>query len=125
KGNNANVNANLTTDAFDLPLNLRIGFAYQPISDDDKEVTLCVDAAHPNDNSESVNLGGEFTGFERILSLRAGYKSLFAKGSEEEFTVGGGLRYDVGGGLIAKFDYAFEKFGRLENVHKFSVGVLF
>jgi hypothetical protein len=124
-GNNPNINANLTTDAFDLPLNLRIGIAYQPISDEEKEVTLCVDAAHPNDNSESVSLGGEFSGFQRIISLRAGYKSLFAKSSEEEFTVGGGLRYEVSPGLITKFDYAFEKFGRLENVHKFTVGVLF
>lgn len=124
-GNNANVNANLSTDAFDLPLALRIGVAYQPISDEDKEVTLCVDAGHPNDNSESINVGGEFTGFSRILSLRAGYKSLFSKSSEEQFTVGGGLRYDVGAGLIAKVDYAYEKFGRLENVHKFSIGVLF
>jgi opacity protein-like surface antigen len=39
--------------------------------------------------------------------------------------VGGGLRYDVGGGLTVKIDYAFERFGRLENVHKFSAGVLF
>lgn len=124
-GNNANVNANLTTDAFDLPLALRIGVAYQPVSDEDKEITLSVDAAHPNDNSESINIGGEFTGLSRILSIRGGYKSAFAKSSEEQFTVGGGLRYDVGSGLIAKIDYAYEKFGRLENVHKFSIGVLF
>jgi opacity protein-like surface antigen len=124
-GNNGAIKSSIETDNFDLPLNLRIGLAYRPISDDDKEITLCIDAAHPNDNSENINLGGEFTGFQRILSLRAGYKSLFAKNSEEEFTIGGGLRYDVGDGLIVKIDYAFERFGRLENVHKFSAGVLF
>ena len=124
-GNNANITANLTTEGFDLPLHLRIGVAYQPISDDDNQVTICVDAAHPNDNSESINVGGEVMGFHRILALRGGYKSLGIKDSEEGFTVGGGVRYEVVTGLIAKFDYAFEKFGLLENVHKFTVGLLF
>jgi hypothetical protein len=124
-GNNSSINANIATDDFDLPLNLRIGFAYQPVSNEDNEITFCVDASHPNDNSESINLGGEFTGFERILALRAGYKSLFEKDSEDQLTIGGGLRYEIESGLIAKIDYAFERFGRLENVHKFSVGVLF
>lgn len=124
-GNNANVPGRLATDAFDLPLNLRIGLSYQPIADNDRELTLVVDATHPNDNSESINVGAEFAALQKIVALRAGYKALGEKDSEEEFTVGGGLRYDVGTGLIVKFDYAFEKFGRLENVHKFSIGVLF
>ena len=124
-GSNQGINANVATDAFDLPLCLRIGVAYQPIADDDKELTLVADATHPNDNSESLDVGGEFTAIQKIVAIRAGYKALGARDSEEQFTVGGGLRYDVGGGLIVKFDYAFEKFGLLENVHKFSVGVLF
>lgn len=123
-GNNPAINANLSTDQFDLPLNLRIGFAYQPMSGDDHELTLCVDAQHPNDNSESISVGGEFVGFQRILALRAGYKSIGQKDTEEQYTFGGGLRYEVSG-VTAKIDYAFERFGRLDNVHKFSIGILF
>jgi len=124
-GNNANINANLTTDDFDLPLILRIGFAYQPIVTEDQVLTFAVDAAHPNDNSESINIGGEYTAFSRILSVRAGYKALGVRESEEDFTVGAGLKYGVGGNLTVRVDYAFERFGRLENIHKFTIGILF
>ena len=36
-GSNQNLNARLATDYFDLPLTLRIGFAYRPIADDDQQ----------------------------------------------------------------------------------------
>lgn len=127
-GNNPNVPASLATDKFDIPLTLRIGFAYQPILNEDEVLTLAVDAVHPNDNSESVSIGGEFSAFQRIVSIRAGYKSIpLAKQieSEQQFTLGGGLRYTIGANFTVKFDYAFERFGRLNNVHKFGVGVMF
>lgn len=124
-GNNPNINANLTTDEFDLPLLLRIGVAYEPIVTENQQLTLVVDAAHPNDNSESINLGAEYVGLNKLLALRGGYKALGARDSEEEFTVGGGLNYMIQEGLRVKFDYAFEKFGRLDNIHKFTVGILF
>jgi hypothetical protein len=126
-GGNSTLNGNLATDAFDLPLNLAVGFAYQPLVDEDKEVTIAADFTHPNDNAESMRLGGEVAAFQKIVALRAGYKRMLAGNadSEEDFTVGGGVRYSFTDDLTVRFDYAFEKFGRLENVHKFSVGVLF
>ncbi len=124
-GNNPNVNANLSTDQFDLPLLLRIGFSYEPIATEDEELILVIDAVHPNDNSESVSLGGEYNVFHRMLSLRAGYKDIGARDSEEQFSLGGGVKYEIQPGTTVKFDYAFQKFGRLDNVHKFSLGILF
>jgi len=124
-GSNQTVNANLSTDQFDLPLTLRIGLAYQPIELEDQVLTIAVDALHPNDNSESLSMGVEYTTFDRILSLRAGYKGLGVKDGEEQFTLGGGLNYEVVPGLRARIDYAFERFGRLNNVHKFGIGILF
>ena len=124
-GNNPNINANLTTDPFDLPLLLRIGLAYQPISTEDQQVTIVADAVHPNDNSESVSFGAEYSVFRQIFSIRAGYRALGARDSEEEFTAGAGLRYTILGSFAVRIDYAFERFGRLTNVHNFVVGVLF
>jgi hypothetical protein len=124
-GNNPNLNANLTTDPFDLPLLLRIGVAYEPIADEDQRLVFVADAVHPNDNSESVSLGGEYTMFSRIFSVRAGYKALGMRDAEEQFTVGAGVRYTILGMFAVKVDYAFERFGRLNNVHNFVVGVLF
>ncbi len=124
-GNNPNINAHLTTEGFDLPLTLRIGFAYEPLRDEDQALTIVADALHPNDNSESINVGAEYEFFQRIIALRGGYKGLGTKDSEEEYTFGGGVRYEVSPGLIAKFDYAFQSFGRLSNVHKFAVALMF
>ena len=124
-GSNQAVNADFSTDPFDLPLTLRIGLAYQPLNTDDQELTVAVDALHPNDNSESLNVGAEYTTLGRILSIRGGYNGLGMKDGEEQFTVGGGLSYEVAPGIFARVDYAFEKFGRLNNVHKFGVGILF
>ncbi len=75
-GNNPNINANLSTEQFDLPLIVRIGLSYEPISTEDQQLTLVVDAAHPNDNSENVSFGGEYSLFQKIFSVRAGYKGL-------------------------------------------------
>jgi hypothetical protein len=124
-GNNANVNASLSTESFDLPLILRIGVAYQPIVDEDQSLIVALDAAHPNDNAENVNVGVEYSMFQRMFSLRAGYKALGASESEEQFTFGGGIRYGIAGNLIFRCDYAFEKFGRLNNVHKFTVALAY
>lgn len=125
QGNNPNINANLTTDRFDLPLNLRIGISYEPVANDDQRLIFAVDAAHPNDNAESLNLGFEYSLFQRMISVRGGYKALGARESEEQFTFGAGLLYEVSPGLATRIDYAFEDFGRLQSAHTFSVSVLF
>lgn len=39
-------------------------------------------------------------------------------------TLGGGLMYEVTPGVTARIDYAYEQFGRLENVHKFAISLL-
>lgn len=124
KGNNTSVNAQLSTEEFDLPLILRIGIAYEPLSTEEQQLTFVVDAAHPNDNSESISLGGEYSLFQKILSVRAGYKGLGERDREEKFTLGGGIRYAFEGNLTVKVDYAYQKFGRLDNIHKFAFGIL-
>jgi len=124
-GNNANVNASLGTDPFDLPLVLRIGVAYEPIVSDDRHLTFVVDAVHPNDNSESISVGTEFSGVGNIVSIRGGYMALGQRDSEERYTIGGGVKFNADNNLAFRFDYAFQAFNRLENVHKFAVGILF
>jgi len=57
-----------------------------------------------------------------LLSLRAGYKGLFAKDSGQGFDVGGGVQYTIGATTI-HFDYAYINFGILNAVHMFSLGL--
>jgi hypothetical protein len=124
-GNNPNINADLGTDGFDMPLMMRIGVAYEPIADEDQQLTFVLDWLNPSDNAQYVNIGAEYTGLSRIVAIRAGYKAIGMPDSEERFTLGAGVRYFVLPTVGLKFDYAYEQFGRLNNVHKFAVGILF
>ena len=83
-----------------------------------------VDASHPNDNYESINLGGEYV-FNDRFSVRGGYKSLFLDESEETFTLGAGLRQLLVGNVSIRVDYMYGDFGRLKEIQKFSIGVNF
>ena len=123
-GNNGKIPANLTTGEWALPLNFKVGVAYKVFSDETNKLTLAVDASHPNDNYESINLGGEYI-LNDFLALRAGYKSLFLIDSQEGLTLGVGVKQAVVGNFKFTFDYAYQDFGILKNVQKFSIGILF
>ena len=59
-GNNDQILAKLNTDAYPLPLTFKVGVAMDVIDIENHKVTLAVDAYHPNDNAESLNLGMEY-----------------------------------------------------------------
>lgn len=122
-GNNETINAKLETDEFDLPLLFRFGLAMDVLRTASNRVTLSADALHPNDNAESVNVGGEYQ-FQNLIALRGGYRSLFLPDSEEGFTAGAGLNYRFPG-FGFRVDYAYEDFGRLNNIQKFTIQLQF
>ena len=123
-GTNDKVPAYLQTEEWALPLNFRVGIAYQPIKTQMHKLTLALDAMHPNDNYESINVGGEYL-FNDFVAFRGGYNSLFLKDAEQSLTLGFGLKQLVLGNVAVKLDYAFEKFGRLTNIQKFTLGINF
>lgn len=120
EGNNARVLSSWNTDNWPLPLLLRVGLAMEVVNSPTHRVTLAADALHPNDNYESVNVGGEYAFREQFL-LRGGYKSLFLRDSEEGLTAGVGLRVKTRGGPTFGFDTAYENFGRFDAVYKYSL----
>lgn len=123
-GNNDKIPANLYTDSWDLPLNFRVGVAYQPLRTESNEFTIAVDALHFSDNYESLNVGGEYI-FNDFISFRGGFKSLFLNDSEETFSLGVGLKQLLIGNIAIRIDYAYQDFGRFNNIQKFSVGITF
>ena len=84
---------------------------------------LAVDAAQPSDNTSSMSFGGEWT-FMRTLSLRGGYQNLFQQDSETGLTLGVGLQYGVSRYEV-RIDYAWNDYGVVGDVQRFSVGVGF
>ena len=124
-GNNENINADLKTDDYDLPLMFRVGVSIDVLKGAGKSnLILAVDALHPNDDVESLNVGAEY-GYNGLFFLRGGYKSLFASESEEGLCLGAGLKYTIPGAGTLMIDYAFEDFGVLKDVQLFTLGLGF
>ncbi len=123
-GNNDLINAYLETEKWSLPLIFRVGVAMDVLKSRYNCFTVAIDALHPNNNYESVNLGMEYT-FNNFISLRFGYKSLFLDDSEQGLTAGVGLRQNFVGKVSLKFDYAYADFGVLHNAQRFSMGIEF
>ncbi len=123
-GNNDQILATLNTDSYPLPLTFRVGLAMDLLDLDDHRFTIGMDALHPNDNDESLNIGAEYV-FQNLIALRGGYKSLFLDNSEEGLTLGVGLMYDFAPGLGIFLDYAYQDFGILDYTQHFSFGIKF
>ncbi|MBN1424350.1 PorV/PorQ family protein [Candidatus Fermentibacteria bacterium] len=123
EGNNENINAHLALDRFDMPLVFRVGLAMDLLRDvPNNSLLISVDALHPNDNTEAVDLGLEY-GLANRFFARVGYKSLFMREAEEGLTAGAGFSLPVLGAATLGVDYAYQAFGRLEQAHRLSVSL--
>jgi hypothetical protein len=120
-GSNNTVDANIATDQFDLPLKLQIGMSKDFIFMENQRFTVLVDGIVPNDNNESVNVGGELALFDDMFSLRGGYKSLFLTDSQEGLTLGVGFKYKRPGFIDIGIDYSYQKYTYLGGVSSFGV----
>ncbi|MCB0284001.1 MAG: PorV/PorQ family protein [Calditrichae bacterium] len=118
------ISAKYDLDSFDLPLLFRVGVAADLIKEGHSRLTLAFDAVHPNDHTEYVNSGVEYSLNEQAF-LRFGYKSLFEKDTEQGLTFGAGVLYGLGGDMKIKIDYAYQDFGVLDIVHHVAFGVSF
>jgi hypothetical protein len=124
-GGNDRIPQNIEMDNWHLPLNFQFGVAVDAIKSDDHLLTIAVDALHPTDNYESMNVGGEY-GFRQTFFIRGGYQSLFLSDAEGGLSVGAGILAPLfGGSTKARVDYAYSDFGRLQAVHVLAVSVLF
>lgn len=122
-GNNSQIPGKYDTQGWDLPLIFRVGVAMDVINSAEHRLTLALDAAHPNNNTEYVNAGAEY-GFNDVVFLRGGYANAFVNDGETDLTLGAGVKYSVGA-VAFKFDYAYSRFGRLGDISRIQVGMTF
>lgn len=124
EGNNDQILADLRTDEFPLPLTFKVGLGMDVVKTKNHKVAFGVDALHPKDNAEYLNIGGEYL-FHDMIALRAGYKSLFLDNSEEGLTLGFGIGYNFAPNLRLQLDYAYQDMDVLEKSQHFSLGIKF
>jgi len=121
EGSNDRIPTNIELDSWDLPLIFRLGLSTNAIQNDIYRFTVTLDAIHPNNDYESLNVGGEFA-FMEFFIIRGGYNALFLTDGEGGLSLGVGVNSTLlFSDTMFQFDYAFRDFGRLQNVHMFSL----
>ena len=124
QGNYPYVPAHFLADSWELPLIFRIGLSAYGMKTENQKRTLAVDALHPNNNSESINMGGEYTlsvpGYGDF-SLRGGYKALFMDESHYGLTMGFGINFHFLGNKRLRIDYSYRDLKILASTHSYSV----
>jgi hypothetical protein len=111
----------MQTASYPLPINFKFGGAINAIETNDNVVTLSAEGWHPSDNLEKYNVGGEWTYKDRF-SLRAGGRINYDIGG---LTFGGGVKMPFGEEREIRVDYAWQDFGILTQVHRFTLGFAF
>ena len=134
-GNNPLIPAYLAMDQSDLPLMFRVGVAMDVWQQGSSRLTMAIDALHPNDNYESLNVGAELN-IANLVFVRGGWKSPFVETNtssnsdnwdprEEGFTFGAGVDIPLMGASGLKLDYSYADFGRLKNAQRFTLNLYF
>lgn len=130
-GNYDNVIGQFRTESWELPLIFRLGISLKPIVTNFHSLAVSVDVLHPNNNSESINIGSEYAlkGIGgNIFYLRGGIKGVGMANANEEELVGNiklpfssmnfGLGYEkyIANNKSIGIDYSYQTIGLLGEV---------
>ena len=122
-GDNNALPGEQTTDSFPLPGLFRLGLSWPVTFSERSHLLLLAEGLHPNDNSESMNLGAEWE-LRDLLALRLGYQTLFQTDSQLGMTFGFGVKGKLGGNSY-RFDYAWAGHEFLDDTHRLTMVVEF
>ena len=123
-GNNELIRARLDGEFWELPLAMRVGISYKPIDKKMLSILLAVDAVHPNDNYEFVNIGTELS-LSNLVLFRAGYRGIGLKNREGGLAIGVGIKLTLAGSNRLLIDYSYVDYGVLNMVNRLTIGTTF
>ncbi len=122
-GGNTNLVGSLDTKSWPLPLVFTVGLGMDVVKNDAVRWVADVDALYPNNQGAYLNVGTELT-WDHLLSIRAGYNSLFEQAAEQGLSFGAGLEYNFGG-VETHLDYSYMDFGVFKYVSRYSLSLGF
>jgi hypothetical protein len=104
-----------------IPGIFRVGTSATLINSGDQKLTGAFEFSHPPDNSERMNVGGEYA-FRKYLFLRGGYNINY---DSEGIAGGVGFHFPVSVAGMADLDYAYTDMMDLGAAHRFTLKFLF
>jgi len=131
-GNNDRIDGSLGTSQWPLPLLFRFGLSKTFVVSPIMQFLVAIDAIHPNNNPEYLNIGLEYTLMD-MVSLRIGKSHTFYNlgdsnnivGPQHGLSFGTGIKYQIPRGPLLKVDYVFSEFGVFNNVQGYSISLNF
>jgi len=105
-------------EKYSLPINFRFGVSMDLLNAGAHRLISAFDMVHPNNNLEQYNLGFEYS-MNRMFYLRSGYRFNTDEGG---FSLGAGLKLNMGNALGLYTDYSYADLGILKSIHRFSIG---
>ena len=135
-GNNDRIDGNLGTAKWPLPLLFRFGLSREFTFASNMKCLLAVDAIHPNNNPEYLNIGLEYSAMDMVF-LRIGKSHTFYElsffeegvssgiGPEQGLSFGAGVKYQIPRGPVINIDYVFTDFGVFNNIEGYSISFTF
>ena len=130
-GNYENVIGQYRTESWELPLIFRLGSSIKPLKNELQQLIVSFDVLHPNNNSESLNIGTEyshkFIGGNNIF-FRSGIKGIGIEQANESklfgdfnlpfstLTFGFGYKKSLSGNKSISIDYSYQSIGVLGDV---------
>lgn len=116
--------ATLATESWPIPLMIRIGISVDLLGMNDafiknhfNRITLVMDAEHPNDSHEHLNIGCEYS-YKDLIFLRGGYRINY---DENSATFGAGIQSHIFGIGDVSFNYSLLPFGPFGNTNQVSI----
>ncbi len=123
-GTNKTIVSRLKTDDWPLPLIFRAGISMDALSSEDIRLTVAADALRLSDNNESVNIGGELA-WKETFFVRGGKRALFLEDGIENYSLGGGLRYELTAVNAVSVDYGYQNLKVFGGIQTFELGFTF
>lgn len=124
-GNNDRLAGYLETGKWPMPLNFRVGLAMDVYENSLNKITVAIDAKHPSDNAEALDLGFEY-GFQNMVFLRGGYRNLFTSiTTDGGYTGGFGLNYELNSVNSVQIGYSYQYSKYLNSPQIWTLGITF
>lgn len=127
-GDYKDVEGKFSLREWELPLIFRLGVSTTLIKSGNHTFIVSADAIHPNNNSESLNIGAlysiMFPGLAKV-NLAGGYKALFMDQSEYGLSLGVGLHSYLLYNKGWKVNYSFRDHETFGGTHSYEVSIFF
>lgn len=127
-GNNGQLQAQLRTEKWVMPLTYRLGIAVDALKNASNRLTLTTDGVHSADNVTNASAGMEYgvKVSQMEVALRGGYRQAFANStSDGGWTAGAGLEYQMNATTALNLDVAYQSHQYLGNRLMWSLGTRF